>query len=336
MSIRQQLIERFFRYVAVTSQSDIEATTLPSTPGQQRLAELLADELRGLGLDDVEIDDRAELCEADSRQRELYGLANDGSAGAALSRVLDRLGLAGGRIAVDEGGLPPSLAAFRLDKPPSIDAVDGFQFFRQVRAVKTPLEVERLRKAASIAEASIEAAFDRAEERFGPMTGVVANAGINAEGRAIDLPIDAFDSLFATNVRGVFLTARIAARRLQSAGRASEGRIVLISSITARMQTSGVVAYSASKAAVTHMGRCLAREWARTGPNVTTLSPGYIRSELAGDWFDGEQGKKQMTGWPRRRLLEEDALDDMLIYLLSDGSAGVTGADFVVDDGQSL
>jgi NAD(P)-dependent dehydrogenase (short-subunit alcohol dehydrogenase family) len=185
-------------------------------------------------------------------------------------------------------------------------------------------------------EASIEAAFDRAEERFGPMTGVVANAGINAEGRAIDLPIDAFDSLFATNVRGVFLTARIAARRLQSAGRASEGRIVLISSITARMQTSGVVAYSASKAAVTHMGRCLAREWARTGPNVTTLSPGYIRSELAGDWFDGEQGKKQMTGWPRRRLLEEDALDDMLIYLLSDGSAGVTGADFVVDDGQSL
>ena len=107
----------------------------------------------------VEIDDRAELCEADSRQRELYGLANDGSAGAALSRVLDRLGLAGGRIADDEGGLPPSLAAFRLDKPPSIDAVDGFQFFRQVRAVKTPLEVERLRKAASIAEASIEAAL---------------------------------------------------------------------------------------------------------------------------------------------------------------------------------
>ncbi|MCP4561075.1 MAG: peptidase T [Bosea sp.] len=59
MTIRQQLIERFFRYVAVTSQSDIKATTLPSTPGQQRLAELLADELRALGLDDVAIDDRA-------------------------------------------------------------------------------------------------------------------------------------------------------------------------------------------------------------------------------------------------------------------------------------
>lgn len=59
MSIRQQLIERFFRYVSVASQSDIRATTLPSTPGQQRLAELLASELRGLDLDDVVIDDRA-------------------------------------------------------------------------------------------------------------------------------------------------------------------------------------------------------------------------------------------------------------------------------------
>lgn len=59
MSIRQQLIERFFRYVSITSQSDIRAATLPSTPGQQRLAELLADELRALGLDDVVIDDHA-------------------------------------------------------------------------------------------------------------------------------------------------------------------------------------------------------------------------------------------------------------------------------------
>lgn len=59
MSIRQQLIERFFRYLAITSQSDIRATRLPSTPGQQRLAELLAEELRGLGLDGVVIDDHA-------------------------------------------------------------------------------------------------------------------------------------------------------------------------------------------------------------------------------------------------------------------------------------
>ncbi|AOO79101.1 peptidase T [Bosea vaviloviae] len=59
MSIRAQLIERFFRYLAVESQSDAKSTALPSTPGQQRMAALLADELRALGLEKVVIDDHA-------------------------------------------------------------------------------------------------------------------------------------------------------------------------------------------------------------------------------------------------------------------------------------
>lgn len=59
MSIREQLIERFFRYAAVPSQSDAKSASLPSTPGQQQLAELLADELRALGLDDIVIDGHA-------------------------------------------------------------------------------------------------------------------------------------------------------------------------------------------------------------------------------------------------------------------------------------
>jgi NAD(P)-dependent dehydrogenase (short-subunit alcohol dehydrogenase family) len=185
-------------------------------------------------------------------------------------------------------------------------------------------------------EASVIAAYDAAEAAFGPVTGVVANAGVQAEGRAMDLDVAAFDQLFAVNVRGVFLTAREGARRMRDAGVAEQGRIVLISSITAQMRTTGTVAYSASKAAVTHMGKLMAREWARSGPNVTILSPGYIQSELAGDWFETEGGKKHMATWPRRRMLDEDALDSTLVYLLSDESKGVTGSDFVIDDGQSL
>jgi len=195
-------------------------------------------------------------------------------------------------------------------------------------AMAVPLDVTE--------EASVEAAYDAAEKHFGPVTSIVANAGVTADGRATELDVAEFDRVFATNVRGVFLTARAGARRLQGAGRGREGRIVVISSITGVVQTSGLVAYSASKAAVTHMGRVLAKEWARTGPNVTILSPGYIRSELAGDWFDTEGGQRQITRWPRRMLLEEGALDTMLLYLLSDESAGVTGSDFVIDDGQSL
>ena len=59
MTIQNELVERFLRYVAVESQSDARATTLPSTPGQQRLADLLAEDLRELGLDEVVVDDKA-------------------------------------------------------------------------------------------------------------------------------------------------------------------------------------------------------------------------------------------------------------------------------------
>ncbi|WP_420102649.1 peptidase T [Bosea sp. (in: a-proteobacteria)] len=59
MTLRDELLDRFFRYVAVDTQSDAAATTLPSTPGQQVLAELLAEELRALGLDEVIVDAHA-------------------------------------------------------------------------------------------------------------------------------------------------------------------------------------------------------------------------------------------------------------------------------------
>lgn len=196
------------------------------------------------------------------------------------------------------------------------------------RALAVPLDVAE--------EASVIAAFDAAEKAFGLVDSVVANAGINVEGMATEIAVEDWDRLYATNVRGVFLTAREGAKRLQLANSAARGRIVLISSITAQMRPLGVLAYASSKAAVTHMGKVMAREWARSGPNVNLLSPGYIASDLASDWFESEGGHRQIASWPRRRMLDPDALDDTLVFLLSDASKNVTGSDFIVDDGQSL
>ena len=86
------------------------------------------------------------------------------------------------------------------------------------------------------------------------------------------------------------------------------------------------VAYSASKAAVSYMGLVLARKWACTDPNVNMLAPGYIPSELVGDWFDTEGGRRHLSTWPRRRPLDKGALDDILLFLLSDASRNVTGS----------
>ena len=120
-----------------------------------------------------------------------------------------------------------------------------------------------------------------------------------------------------------------------SSGR-HDGRIVLIGSITAEQNHSGDAAYAATKAGLAHLARQFAREWIRQGINVNTLQPGWIPSEANQDWFASPRGQDDIAALHRRRLLAPDALDDMLLYLLSDRSAQVTGATFTIDDGQSL
>lgn len=185
---------------------------------------------------------------------------------------------------------------------------------------------------------SIAAAYDAAEARFGTIDTVIANAGQSNPGRSTDVPADALKSTIDVNFTGVLLTAREGARRMIAAGarETGRGRIVLIGSITAHMTAQGDSAYAASKAAVAHLGRNLAREWVRSGINVNTVQPGYVQTEINGDWFSTEGGQAQIAGWHRRRLMPPDALDEMVSFFAADASAHVTGAVIDVDDGQSL
>ena len=187
-------------------------------------------------------------------------------------------------------------------------------------------------------EASVIAGFDAAQAALGPIDTVIANAGMNNEGLAVEVTAEAFDRVMAINVRGVFLTAREGARRMMAAGSrdSRRGRIVLIASIGALKVLPGLTAYCASKAAVVMMGKSLAREWANRGINVNVVCPGYVETELNADWFAADGGKAQIATFPRRRLMEADDLDAMLLYLASDASRAVTGSVFTLDDGQTL
>lgn len=187
-------------------------------------------------------------------------------------------------------------------------------------------------------ETSLIAAYDAAEARFGTVDTVIANAGIAKAGRSIDLPLGDVAGVIATNFTGVYLTAREGARRMIAAGfKVSErGRIVLIGSITAGLTGQGESAYAASKAAVAHLGRQFAREWIRQGISVNTVQPGYIATEVAGDWFETEGGKAQIAAFHRRRMCPITALDAPLLLLASDAARHITGATLTVDDGQML
>lgn len=185
---------------------------------------------------------------------------------------------------------------------------------------------------------SVAAGFDAAQAKIGPLNTVVANAGINSQGSALDLPEDELDQLLSVNVKGAFLSAREGARRMIAAGSAErgDGRILMIASIGAVKVLPGLAAYCASKAGVAMLGRSLAREWINRGINVNVLCPGYIETELNSDWFASEKGQRQIATFPRRRLMAADDLNDLVRYLCSTRSGAVTGSIFTVDDGHTL
>ena len=187
-------------------------------------------------------------------------------------------------------------------------------------------------------EASTIAAFDAAEAAFGPVDTVIANAGVSVTGRATEIPAAELQSLFDTNLLGLYLTAREGARRMTAAGSRENGRgrVLLIGSMGAHAPFPGGSAYCASKAAVASLARSLGSEWVRQGINVNVIQPGFIQTELAGGWFDSEHGKAQIAGFQRRRLQPIESLDEPVVYFCSDASEHTSGAVFSIDDGQSL
>ncbi|MEP7349582.1 MAG: SDR family oxidoreductase [Sphingorhabdus sp.] len=187
-------------------------------------------------------------------------------------------------------------------------------------------------------EASVIAAYDQAEGAFGTVDTIVANAGVAAVGRSTKLDADKIESVINTNLTGVYLTVREGAKRLMTRGSAERenGRVIIIGSITSHFAAHTDTAYAATKAGVAHLARSMAREWIRQGINVNTISPGYIDTDISGDWYQSEGGKAHIASMNRRRLLEVTALDDVALLFASDASRQITGAEIIIDDGQLL
>jgi NAD(P)-dependent dehydrogenase (short-subunit alcohol dehydrogenase family) len=182
--------------------------------------------------------------------------------------------------------------------------------------------------------AQIPRALDDAETALGPIDILVNNAGMSADGPAADGSVSDFDAVMATNLRAPFLLSQEMGRRMIARKRG--GKIINISSITAFRVLPGSAPYSMSKAGVSMMTQCLAREWARHDINVNAICPGFIETELNEDWFATEKGQAQIKTFPRRRLQQASDLDGTLLLLASDASKAITGSLFTVDEAQSL
>jgi NAD(P)-dependent dehydrogenase (short-subunit alcohol dehydrogenase family) len=185
--------------------------------------------------------------------------------------------------------------------------------------------------ALDVADArSVEAAFAEVD-RLGLRPDVVVNnAGISDAKPALEITAAEWDRVVDTNLRGVFLVAQAAARRMKEAG---GGSIVNVASILGHRVAGAVASYAASKAGVVRLTEALALEWARFGIRVNALCPGYVETDLNRDFFDSEAGKALVKRIPQRRMGRPEDLDGALLLLASDASRYMTGASIVVDGG---
>ncbi|MSP50010.1 MAG: glucose 1-dehydrogenase [Alphaproteobacteria bacterium] len=182
-------------------------------------------------------------------------------------------------------------------------------------------------------DTSIERAIGQSADALEGLDILVNNAGIVVTKPALDLTADDWDLTMATNLRGAFLVAQAAARRMADQG---GGCIVNIASI-AGLRTGGhLAAYAASKAGLIHLTKNLAIELARSNIRVNALAPGYIETDLNAEFFATKAGEEVIRRIPQRRLGRPEDLDGPLLLLASDASRYMTGAVLVVDGGHSV
>ena len=176
-----------------------------------------------------------------------------------------------------------------------------------------------------------EASIASAADAFARADILVNNAGIARESSFLDHAAADWDSVFGTNVRGMFLATQAAARGMKARGLG--GSIINIASITGLRQGAGIVSYAVSKAACIQLTKVSALELARFKIRVNALAPGYIATDLNAPLWETEGGKAMIRRIPQRRLGQPEELDGPLLLLASDASSYMTGSVIEVDGG---
>lgn len=176
---------------------------------------------------------------------------------------------------------------------------------------------------------SVAAAFDRAIELAGVPDVLINNAGLTVTKPLLQHTDADWDAVVGTNLKGNWLVATEAARRLVEAKR--PGAIVNIASILGERVAGGVAPYAISKAGVVQATKAMALELARYHIRVNALLPGYVVTDLNRDFLSSDAGDKLRMRIPSRCFCEPDELDGPLLLLASDAGRAMSGACVSVD-----
>lgn len=179
---------------------------------------------------------------------------------------------------------------------------------------------------------SVKAAFDAAEQAFGPVDIVINNAGVAGAKAAIKMEEPDWDAIVDTNLKGAWAVATEGAKRMKAAD--VSGSIVNIASILGYGVAMGVLPYAVSKAGVIHMTKSMALEWAKFNIRVNALAPGWVVTDLNRDYLNSDAGQEMLAHIPQGRFGTVDDMDGPILLLAGDGSRFMTGTVIVADGGQ--
>lgn len=187
-------------------------------------------------------------------------------------------------------------------------------------------------RSLDLSDVSAIPAFVRELRRqFGPIYGLVNNAGLGLAGLLATMPDADIQRLILLNTHSPILMSKYAVRGMMAEGR---GRVINISSIVASTGFNALSVYAATKASLVGFTRSLAREVGRVGVNVNAIAPGFVDTEMTGA-LEGAARERVIRRSALRRLAAPEDIAAMAALLMGDGGRNITGAVMTVDAGST-
>jgi len=193
-------------------------------------------------------------------------------------------------------------------------------------------------RANVTSEEEVEQAVAKVRTAFGLINVLVNNAAVMPAGRLHETASADFDRCVAVNLRGTYLVSRAVIPQMIEL---RQGSIIHMSSVTGVIGLPGLAVYSATKGALIALARAMSTDYARLGIRVNTVSPGTIDSPMLHDFLAAQSSPDHLRRafdemHPIGRVGTIDEVANVFLFLASDESSFVTGANYQVDGGISV